>query len=187
MSQTERAVHSLATFVEKAREARAKNLDFPEDAIDAIAEETESFSESAARRVLELLTEAADYAHLAGFQTPDSDDGESEGLRIQHRIVGLLEEVRVAPDVAVPWLTRVLERYIDIPDEDEEPSAVPPTDVEDAEDRLVVAALQAISRYRAAAAPALDVIDSARQHREREARVLAGDVGDAIRYWADAG
>ncbi len=185
MSQTERAVHALATFVDQAREAQAQKLHFPEEAIDAIATFGDTFSESAARRVITLLTEAADFARLSGFRTPNAESPESEALRIQTRIVELLGEVRVAPDAAVPWITRILERYVEVPEEDaEESTKADPR--RDAEDRLVVAALNSIARYRAAAAPALEVVDIAREHREREARVLAKDVGDAIRYWADA-
>jgi hypothetical protein len=186
MSQTERAVHALATFVERARDAQAQSLDFPEEAIDAIAMFGDTFSEAAARRVITLLTEAADYARLSGFHTPDSDDSDAEALRIQLRIVELLGDVRVAPDAAVPWITKVLERHVVVPDDeaDDEQRIINPQ--EDAEDRLVIAALNAIARYRAAAAPALDIVDTAREHREREARVLARDVGDAIRYWAEA-
>lgn len=187
MSQTERAVYSLATFVERAREAQAQELDFPEGVIDALINDAEAFSETTARRVIILLTEAADYARLSGFKTPGSDDPEMEALRLQQRIVELLEDLRVAPEVAVPWLTKILERNVVAREEgdDQDESKVPDPLVA-AEDRLVVATLQSISRYRAAAAPALEIIDAAREHREREARVLAGDVGDAIRYWADA-
>lgn len=187
MAQTERAVHKLATFVDKAREAQAQDLDFPEGAIDEIVDNADTYSESAARRVITLLTEAADYARLSGFKTPDSNDSGLEGLRLQLRIVELLETVRAAPEVAVPWLTKILERHVVVPEEVEKVDEKKPADlVAAAEDRLVVATLQSISRYRAAAAPALDIIDTAREHREREARVLAGDVGDAIRYWSSA-
>lgn len=193
MSETERAVHTLATFVDRARQAQAQALDFPESAIDAVLDDAESFSESAARRVLTLLTEAADYARLSGFRTPGSENPDLEGMRLQLRIVELLENVRVAPDVAVPWLTKILERHVveregvrEGEGEGSPRAAGKSTELTDAEDQLVVAALQSISRYRAAAAPALGVIDAAREHRDREARVLAGDVGDAIRYWSEA-
>jgi hypothetical protein len=186
MSQTERAVYALATFVEQARDAKAQSLDFPEEVIDAIATFGDTFSETTAKRVIALLVEAADYARLSGFNTPGSNSADAESLRIQTRIVELLGDVRVAPDAAVPWITKVLERNVVVRDEAIDEDDRKPNLREDAEDRLVVAALNSIARYRAAAAPALDVVDSAREHREREARVLAGDVGDAIRYWAEA-
>lgn len=183
------AINVLETFASSASGTYPEAEAFPRDAAKTLgASREEQMPDGLRSKGVQALIDAARVITQHDIEVASSVDYAAQDLVGVVGAVEAIGELRARPDASVKYLVEVLQdnTYSDYSagsaGEKESRAFRRANELEDAQDELAYACVEAIAKYRNDAAPALDALKAVFEHRSVDVRSVAKDVHAAIIY-----
>lgn len=183
------AINTLEAYADKATGTYPIADPFPRQAAKLLGEERERpIPESLATKAVNALVHSSKVIARHDFDVESSIDYAAKDLLSVVRAVEAIGQLRVSHQVAVPFLVELLEMhtydtYEAGTNADEGSKQFKRNNlIEDAQDEIAQACIESVAKYRKDAAPAMDALKAAFEHRSPDVRRVAKDVHAAVLY-----
>jgi len=183
------AINTLEKYADEATGTYPVAKPYPRSAAELLGKDREKpIPEGLAIKAVNALVHSSSVIARHDFDVESSIDYAAKDLLSVVRAVEAIGELRVSHEVAVPFMVELLEQhtydtYEAGANADEGSKQFKRnTELEDAQDEVAEACIESIAKYRKNAAPAMDALKAAFEHRSPDVRSIAKDVHAAILY-----
>lgn len=183
------AISTLEDYADEATGTYPVAEPYPREAAETLGKEREKpIPEGLATKAVNALVRSADVIAKHEFDVESSIDYAAKDLLSVVRAVEAIARLRASHEIAIPFMVELLEHhtyetYEAGANADEGSKEFKRnTELEDAQDEVAEACIESIAKYRKDAAPAMDALEAAFEHRSPDVRSIAKDVHAAILY-----